>query len=238
MATGALDANGIWQYGEDDSEPTFSGLLNKLGESTSDTVTRLENLTGLNSAQYETHRANLGVGFVPMNPTVSVAGGTFSKSTVGTVTFTTCTSISLNNVFTSEFSAYRVVLQITGHSASSASFMRLRSASTDNSAAQYTTAFTVITPTTTVRIYSAAQTAAEVEYGVSGFIGAHAYDIVNPQITGHTAVTRMSTYVGAGGTETATGGFYHNVSASYDGFTIYPGSGNISGRITVYGLND
>lgn len=46
MATGALDANGIWQYGEDDSETTFSGLLNKLASSTSNTVTRLEGFTG------------------------------------------------------------------------------------------------------------------------------------------------------------------------------------------------
>lgn len=35
MATGALDANGIWQYGEDDSNTTFSALLNRLGSSTS-----------------------------------------------------------------------------------------------------------------------------------------------------------------------------------------------------------
>lgn len=35
MATGALDANGIWQYGEDDSETTFSALLNKVASSTS-----------------------------------------------------------------------------------------------------------------------------------------------------------------------------------------------------------
>lgn len=35
MATGALDSNGIWQYGEDDSETTFSALLNKLAASTS-----------------------------------------------------------------------------------------------------------------------------------------------------------------------------------------------------------
>ena len=36
MATGSLDANGIWLYGEDDSEPTASALLNKLGNSISD----------------------------------------------------------------------------------------------------------------------------------------------------------------------------------------------------------
>lgn len=35
MATGGLDANGIWLYGEDDSEPTASALLNKLGSSVS-----------------------------------------------------------------------------------------------------------------------------------------------------------------------------------------------------------
>lgn len=38
MATGAPDANGIWIYGEDDSQPTFSALLNKLGASTSTQV--------------------------------------------------------------------------------------------------------------------------------------------------------------------------------------------------------
>ena len=30
MATGAPGTNGVWQYGEDDSEATFSALLNKV----------------------------------------------------------------------------------------------------------------------------------------------------------------------------------------------------------------
>lgn len=42
MATGSLDAQGIWIYGEDDSEATFSALLNKLGDSTSDVVAVLK----------------------------------------------------------------------------------------------------------------------------------------------------------------------------------------------------
>lgn len=61
MATGALDANGIWQYGEDDSEATASALLNKLGQSTSNTVTRLESSSGLTSAQVEDTKTNLGI---------------------------------------------------------------------------------------------------------------------------------------------------------------------------------
>lgn len=34
MATGAPGTNGIWQYGEDDSEATFSALLNKVASTT------------------------------------------------------------------------------------------------------------------------------------------------------------------------------------------------------------
>jgi hypothetical protein len=41
MATGSLNAEGVWIYGEDDSEPTFSELLNKLGDSVSDAIAPL-----------------------------------------------------------------------------------------------------------------------------------------------------------------------------------------------------
>lgn len=38
MATGYFDANGIWNYGEDDSDANFSDLLNRLAQSTSSVV--------------------------------------------------------------------------------------------------------------------------------------------------------------------------------------------------------
>jgi hypothetical protein len=74
MATGSLDANGIWIYGEDDSEPTFSGLLNKLGDSTSDAIALVKNDSkgtrpatsgGVNGLTY--HRVT--------TPSISVAAG-------------------------------------------------------------------------------------------------------------------------------------------------------------------
>lgn len=53
MATGYIDANGIWNYGEDDSDSTFSELLNRLATSTSavvqdPTVSGKMRLTNLN----------------------------------------------------------------------------------------------------------------------------------------------------------------------------------------------
>jgi hypothetical protein len=35
---------------------------------------------------------------------------------------------------------------------------------------------------------------------------------------------------------TLRGGFQHSTASSYDGFTIFPGSGTITGQINVYGL--
>lgn len=48
MATGAADANGIWIYGEDDTESTHSALLNKLASSTSTKIGQANtNITAL-----------------------------------------------------------------------------------------------------------------------------------------------------------------------------------------------
>jgi hypothetical protein len=48
MATGSPGTNGVWQYGEDDSEATFSALLNKAASTTDTAIgldrARLDNL--------------------------------------------------------------------------------------------------------------------------------------------------------------------------------------------------
>ena len=38
MATGAPGTNGVWQYGEDDSEATFSALLNKVASTADSSI--------------------------------------------------------------------------------------------------------------------------------------------------------------------------------------------------------
>lgn len=41
MATGHYDAQGIWQYGEDDTDANASDMLNRLAESVSDALAQL-----------------------------------------------------------------------------------------------------------------------------------------------------------------------------------------------------
>lgn len=72
MATGANDAQGIWQYGEDDSNATFSALMNRLGTST--------------STQFGVDRGRLTTLELPgrvVNTVQTNKTTTFSTSTVG-----------------------------------------------------------------------------------------------------------------------------------------------------------
>lgn len=75
MATGALDANGIWQYGEDDSETTFSALLNKLASSTSTQIASNKTagrVLQTVSANYQTSVSTTSTSYVTSNLTVTI----------------------------------------------------------------------------------------------------------------------------------------------------------------------
>jgi hypothetical protein len=112
MATGSLDANGIWIYGEDDSEPTFSGLLNKLGDSTSDAVGLVKNVSkgvisatsgGTNGYTYATLASNVTIssgGADLFNMTFNAVSGRLYKATFTSYIYTTANSGRYEVAFT------------------------------------------------------------------------------------------------------------------------------------------
>lgn len=75
MATGSLDANGIWIYGEDDSEATFSALLNKLADSTSDQIAPLQQagrLVQVVTASDSTKRTTTSTSYISASLSASI----------------------------------------------------------------------------------------------------------------------------------------------------------------------
>jgi len=78
MATGALDTNGIWQYGEDDSNTTFSALLNRLGSSTSTKVGSISTqisarkILQVKSFSYQGVQSTTSTSFVSSGTAVSI----------------------------------------------------------------------------------------------------------------------------------------------------------------------
>lgn len=234
MATGAPGTNGVWQYGEDDSEATFSDLLNLAAASADSSI-------GDDRARLTTLEALPLAGLVPISPSsVVIATGSGSANAKGQVSFTGATAVSLNGVFTSAYKNYRVVVNTSVSSAALTITMRLRAAGTDYTAGEYHRMMTTTN--------SAGATASAASSAASSLIigsvsnatnaGAGAFDITDPQTTVRKTVN--SIFSGYSGSNPAAfyGGGYINSTSSYDGLTYAPATGTISGTIQVFGYND
>ena len=248
MATGALDANGIWQYGEDDSEATFSGLLNKLASSTSDTVTRLEGFTGYTgtlgvanggtgAASLAAAQNNLGIALVPIVPTsVNYSGGSApSVTAMGEVFGSGKTSISLNGVFTSAFRFYRVNIYSSGDTNRQQCF-RLRAAGVD-STTNYN--WTELVGNFSIVGRNTAGGTGEFRFAT---VAAYAEEYSNielsrPNDVNSTTISAISSAYNASGQEIGLTAGLHNLATAYDGITFLPTAGTCTYLIQVLGYN-
>ena len=239
MATGSYDANGIWNYGEDDNIALFSDTLNKLADSTSDAFTS-------DRSRLSTLEAGSLSGLIPVKPaTVTVATGTASVNTLGVVTFTGATAISLNNVFSLEYTHYKVMLRLDNSSAGNTACLRMRTAGTDDSSANYNRAGYYINVGGSLTGWTAASqtllSVVNMDVFTSGTMFAFAeLTIANPKMTTRTIVN--STALGRdsiGAWQNTTSNAVNNAATSYDGFTFFPnGAGTFGGTIQVFGYND
>lgn len=178
-------------------------------------------------------------GLVTMTPTSIASTGTGNSSSIntnGSVTFSTCATLSLNGVFTSSYDNYMISIRHLGSTSSDALNMRLRASGTDASAANYVTQTLRSDGTTVDAVRLTAQTAHRIgsvenllRYGLSAYC-------FGPYLSQSTVFRS----VGAEAEENAR--IYdtvgrHSLSTSYDGFTLIPASGTFTGLITVYGFN-
>lgn len=175
----------------------------------------------------------------PTSITSTGAGNSSSIGTNGSVTFTACTTLSLNGVFTSSFDNYVIVMQTSSSGGGDLSY-RLRASGTDASGANYHWQY--------VRANNTTLSAARGSALTTGAIGS--VDITGTARDGHllylyfpftasaTSTRSVEAYSGFNnpGAEIYDYAGYHSLAASYDGITIYPGSGSISGLISIYGM--
>lgn len=237
MATGAPGTNGVWQYGEDDSEATFSALLNKAA-STTDTQ------LGLDRARLTTLEARKLSGLVPVIPSsVVVTGGSGSfNSTTGLITFTGVTGVNARGVFTSNFTNYKVVFNLRE--------------TTNNTTALWTRLSLNGTDTTSAYYYQGPDGYVNSGGNANGSTGAWNFntflvgyatpssgsgdiDFMRPQeaaATGyHSRNQALNTTTGALYTRLVQGA--NTATTQFDGFTLYPNANGITGTMKVYGWN-
>lgn len=189
--------------------------------------------------QIATNVQALPSGLVPIVPT-SVAGTGVSVDGAGVVTFSGATSISLNGVFTSAYTHYRIVYRATGTGNPYTVGLRLRAAGTDASTANYLRGGYISYGITTGsgNYNSSGEAGWLVGYGTNAasIATSATVELDSPALAIYThANFQMVGYdsnhfvINGGGT--------HPVNTAYDGFTLVTGSGALTGTVQVFGYS-
>jgi hypothetical protein len=170
---------------------------------------------------------------------VAVGSGSGSVDTNGAVTFTSSSSVSLNGCFTSTYDNYRFVLTTTSNTAGGYINLRLRSAGTDVTAANYFSSVVQAAYGSTAigNDNSGNSTTTWSRFGYyDGTTDAYAAsgDILLPYATAYTSFNAAKARSGYG-SEFATG--VYKATTSVDGITIYS-AGNFTGTLRVYGYKN
>ncbi len=176
-------------------------------------------------------------GLIVMPPTsIAYSGTSAAINTDKSVSFSAVTSLSLNGVFTATYDNYMIVVRFVASTGINPN-LRLRVGGVDNSTASsyvweqlqagggVVTANRTTTTSIPIGLIGTAQRAGGTTY------------VFGPAIAQPTAFRT----VGASNIDNAE--FYdysgtHNQSTSYDGFSIIPSSGNMTGLLTVFGFNN
>lgn len=179
-------------------------------------------------------------GLVVMTPSSVDKTGTGSTATInsnGSVTFDTCTALSLNGVFTSSYDNYMITIRGNAASGSPAMNARLRTGGTDSTATtdyneqRLTANSTTISGarTTNLGYWTWAAISSTYKDGSTGYI-------FGPNLSQPTAYRTVGAFSLSGGWVYDVAGT-HELSTSYDGITFYTSSSTTTGLVTVFGFN-
>ena len=148
--------------------------------------------------------------------------------------FTSVASVTADDVFTSAYSNYLIVLNYTQSNTAAVASFRYRTGGTSNSTANYSYQNTLFTSSATFSIASGATSQAVVpNYGAAGSSGN--LNILAPQLSQKTLVTGTLITESAGGNMIVGGGF--NGTTQFDGIEFLISLGTVTGTYAIYGYS-
>lgn len=174
-------------------------------------------------------------GGVLMSPTsIAYTGTSASINTRGSVSFTACSSLSLNGVFTADYDYYQIIIR-QDNSAEAYLNYRLRASGTDNSTANSYVSQILYGDNTTVGASRVTTDKGYICYLGSVQRNGVTLNVYGPYLAQPTAWRGIGAddYLSAEVLDVAG---THNQSTAYDGFTLLPTTGALDGLVSVYGL--
>lgn len=167
-------------------------------------------------------------------PSVAAASG---LTLVTTSTFSSVSSVSINNCFSSTYANYRIMIDLNSNSSVAEMRLRMRVSGSDSTASNYTTQ----------QIRGADTSISGTRFPDTSFYPGYCtysstnIDIYSPFATGYTqfeAQNTLSTAVSTSAIQYWISGGFYAATTSFDGFTVYPNAGSFTGTIRVYGYQN
>jgi hypothetical protein len=159
---------------------------------------------------------------------------------LNTTSFSAVASQSISNVFSSAYTNYRILLNLTAASVTTTTFLRLRTASDDTGTNYYAAADGVNWSNGAVNSNLITQSAFIIGRHVTGDTGYSKYnfDVLTPNLAQYTCLLGGHSGVNAATPYHNHGAHWSVTSTQFTGYTIYPNSGTLSGTCWTYGYND
>jgi hypothetical protein len=161
---------------------------------------------------------------------------------INTTTFSAVASQSIGSdaapLFTSAYKNYRIFFSGKGSSTTAVGLrIRLRANTTDASGTDYTYWQAFRNTSTGATDFNATQTAFVLGLAAAASRTHCVIDISYPQVADFTTITAQTLGRGSVSNEFSSIGGYHNLANSYNGITIFPLSGDITGEVSIYGYD-
>ena len=175
-------------------------------------------------------------GFVPLIPSsIAVGSGTGTVNSGGLVTFTGATFVNLNGVFSSTYTNYKILLNVSSATATAVNNFRYSTAGTVSTSADWyvTGGYWGTAGAGTSSVLNAGTDYAVNVALLSGYNNTKSFSEIT--LTNNRAIANYSGFPNnAGGS--LSYGLWNILNPTHDGFRITQGSGNFTGTVQIYGL--
>ena len=144
-------------------------------------------------------------------------------------------AVNINDVFSSTYNNYKLLVSLTPASGSPSQNLRLRIGGTDNSNANYNFQQLEIVGTARDATRSLTQTSARYMFSSDSSKNTAVIDIFAPFLSEKTMFQSYANYVDATGAYLLTSAF--TATTSFTGLTLFPASSTITGSYSVFGYS-
>ena len=185
--------------------------------------------------QSDARFVNKNVGGLNLVVPTSVTGGTLATN--GAITFSASSGVSVNGCFNTTYDNYRMILNITSKGTTANTNFRFRVSGTDNTTSSYNWTASYYLASNNFQSYRTTNASlAQVWNSIGQDKEQASMEIYGPNLAATTAASISGSH-GAGDINW-NGSLGHGSTTQFDGFTIYPSTGTLTGTIRIYGYNN